>query len=152
MADASGSVSSKTLGGTVIVDGVRGSARMSRLRSGALLYVCTGTLSSDFYGPMVKVAQHEVDLSKKLLMVTDGWDLASVDTGFREQWTLWFKEHKDHFQMRLLVRTKLMEMAASLANLFTGVSVITTYSNIGVWERAVALDVPGFRRPAAPAA
>lgn len=150
MSEASGAVQSKTLlDGTVMVEGVRGFARLSRLQPGALLFVCTGTLSADFYAPMVKIAQHEVDLTGRLLMVVDGWDLLSVDTGFREQWTLWFKEHKDHFQMRLLVRTKLMEMAASLANLFTGMSVITSYSNIGVWERAVAPDVPGFRRPSA---
>ena len=153
MFDASAAVSSKTLlDGTVIVDSARGSARLSRLEPGASLYVCTGTLSADFYEPMVKIAQHEVDLNGRLLMVVDGWELASVDTGFREQWTLWFKEHKERFRMRLLVRTKLMEMAASLANLFTGTSVITTYSNVRVWERAVAADVTGFRRPPAPAA
>lgn len=150
MSGGSAAVQSKTLlDGTVIVDGARGSARLSRLQPGVLLFVCTGTLSVELYAPMVKVAQHEVDLTSRLLMVVDGWDLVSVDTGFREQWTLWFKEHKEHFQMRLLVRTKLMEMAASLANLFTGMTVITSYSNIGVWERAVAPDVPGFRRPSA---
>jgi hypothetical protein len=152
MSDASGAVSSKTQGGVVSVENTRGTAHMSRLRPGALLYLCAGTLSADFYEPMVKVAQREVDLNGGLLMVVDGWDLASVDSGFREQWTLWFKAHKEHFRMRLLVRTKLMEMAASLANLFTGINVITTYSNVGVWERAVALEVPGFRRPEAPAA
>ena len=53
--------------------------------------------------------------------------------------------------MTLLVRTKIMEMAASLANLFTGISVITTHSSVETWERACAQDMPGFRRhPSAP--
>jgi hypothetical protein len=152
MPDASDAVSSTRQGEVVSVKNARGTARMSRLQPGVLFYVCAGTLSVGFYEPMVEMAQNEVESDHRLLMVVDGWDLASVDTGFREQWTLWFKEHKDHFRMRLLVRTKLMEMAASLANVFTGISVITTYSNVAVWERAVALDVPGFRRPVAPAA
>jgi hypothetical protein len=42
--------------------------------------------------------------------------------------------------MRLLVRTKLMEMAASLADLFTGLSVVKTYSAYGPWELACAND------------
>jgi hypothetical protein len=48
--------------------------------------------------------------------------------------------------MTLLVRTPLLEMAASLANLFTGVSVISTYSSVSAWELACEHDVPGFRR------
>ena len=79
-------------------------------------------------------------------MLVDGWNLRSVDTAFREAWTSWFKVHRERFHMQLLVRTKLMEMAASLANLFTGLSVITTHSSIGGWERACAKSLPGFRR------
>jgi hypothetical protein len=37
--------------------------------------------------------------------------------------------------MQRLVCTELMEMAASLAHLFTGVAVIETYSNVRSWER-----------------
>jgi len=153
MAEPRGGVSSKTLlDGSVSVDGPRGSARLSRLQPGSLLFVCSGALSADFYAPMSKIAQHEVDLQGRLMMAVDGWELASVDTGFREQWTEWFQSHKQRFRMRLLLRTKLMEMAASLANLFTGMTVITTYSSIKAWERGVAEDVRGFRRPAVPGA
>jgi hypothetical protein len=134
--------------GTVIVTGVRGSARLSRLAPGVLLYVCDGVLSANFYAPMVAVAQREIDAAGRLVMIVDGWELRSVDTGFREAWTEWFKLHRQHFGMRLLVRSKLMDMAASLANLFTGVSVIKSFSNIGAWERACAADFPGFRKAA----
>jgi hypothetical protein len=54
--------------------------------------------------------------------------------------------------MTLLVKSKLMEMAASLANLFTGVRVIATFSSIAEWERVVATDVAGFKRTTKPAA
>ena len=46
--------------------------------------------------------------------------------------------------MRLLVRTKLMDMAASLANLLTGMTVVKTYSNVASWERACTGDFKGF--------
>jgi hypothetical protein len=49
--------------------------------------------------------------------------------------------------MRLLVRTKLMEMAASLANLMTGMSVIKTYSSVSAWEAVCRSDQLAFRRP-----
>ena len=131
--------------GTVLVEDAKGSARMSRLAPGVLLYVCTGTLPTSFYEPMVAVAQREIERGP-LVMFVDGWELHSVATGFREAWTEWFKANKKTFRMQLLVRTKLMEMAASLANLFTGVSVIKTYSTYGAWEQACRKDLPQFRR------
>jgi len=124
----------------------RGSAQLIRIGPGALLYVCTGFLTVSFYEPMVELAQREVDTNGEVAMFVDGWNLRSVDTGFREAWTLWFKANREHFHMRLLVRTKLMEMAASIANLFTGVAVIKTYSNVRSWERACTDDFRGFPR------
>ena len=141
------SVETQTLpDGTVLVQDSRGSARLTRLAPGVLLYECTGFLSVSFYQPMVAVAQREMEGSGRVVMFVDGWQLHSVDTGFREAWTEWFKPNKQRFQMRLLVRSKLMEMAASLANLFTGVSVVKTYSAYATWEQACTKDHPPFRR------
>jgi hypothetical protein len=39
-----------------------------------------------------------------------------------------------------------MEMAASLANLFTGLSVVKTHSTYAAWEQACRKDLPEFRR------
>jgi hypothetical protein len=91
------------------------------------------------------MAKREVDAHGKLAMFVDGWDLKSVDTDFRDPWTEWFKQHRERFRMRLLVRTKLMEMAASLANLLTGIAVIKTFSNVTAWEAACTAEFPGFR-------
>lgn len=144
-------VSSRTFSdGTVLAHNERGTARMSPLKPGVLLYVCSGYFQHEFYAPMVAVAQREVDRSSGLIMFVDGWELSGIDTAYRESWTAWFKQHKAHFRMQLLVRTRIMEMAASLANLFTGINVITTYSKVPEWERACAADVPGFRRRSVP--
>jgi len=132
--------------GTVILESPRGSARLTRPVLGVLLFVCDGVLSAGFYAPMVELADREVKAKGSLVMIVDGWDLRSVETGFREAWTEWFKLHRQHFQMRLLVRSKLMDMAASIANLFTGTSVIKTYSNVVAWERACSDALPGFCR------
>jgi hypothetical protein len=134
--------------GTIVAQNERGTARMMRPGSGALLYVCSGYFSSSFYEPMVAVAQREIERHKSLVMLVDGWELSGVDTAYREAWTEWFKSHKEHFRMLLLVRTRLMQMAANLANLFTGTSVISTYSKINEWELACSRDVPGFSRTA----
>jgi hypothetical protein len=140
-------IETKTLSdGTILVQDSRGTARLTCLAPGVLLYVCTGYLSTSFYEPMVAVAQREMARGKPVVMFVDGWSLQAVDTGFRENWTQWFKGYKQRFHMRLLVRTKLMEMAASLANLFTGLSVVKTYSAYGPWELACAKDYPAFRR------
>lgn len=119
---------------------------MSRISPGVLLYECTGFLSNGFYDPMVAVAQREMDVAGSVSMFVDGWELRAVETGFREAWTTWFKANKQRFRMRLLVRTKLVEMAASLANLFTGMSVIETFADHASWERACAKVYPGFSR------
>ena len=131
--------------GTTFVESGRGAVTLGRLGSGVVLFQCRGVLSGKFYSPMVGVAQRELDAHGKLAMFVDGWDLKSVDTDFREPWTEWFKQHRERFAMRLLVRTKLMEMAASLANLLTGIAVIKTYSNVPAWEAACTADFPAFR-------
>ena len=116
------------------MEDVRGSARLSRLAPGILLFVCTGTLPPNFYEPMVAVAQREMDRHGAVVMFVDGWELHSVATDFRESWTAWFKAHKKSCRMHLLVRTKLMEMAASLAGLFVGAHLVTSLLmfNVGV--------------------
>lgn len=135
-------------GSAELSDG-RGSARLVRLGPGVLHFVCSGVLANSFYESMVAPAQREVDDNGSVVMFVDGWDLRSVDTGFREAWTEWFKKHRQQIRMRLLVRSKLMEMAASLANLFTGISVIKTYASVEAWEQACAGDHRSFRRSSA---
>jgi hypothetical protein len=132
-------------GGTTLLESGRGSAQLFRLGPGVLFFVCKGSLSRAFYQPMVALAQQEVEQRGRLVMFVDGWELHSVDTGFREAWTAWFKLHRAHFHMRLLVRSALMDMAASMANLMTGIHVIKTYSNVARWERACTEDFPSFR-------
>ena len=147
MVNDKNAIQSKLLAdGTVELQDPRGAARLVRLAPGVLLYVCSGVLGQSFHPPMVELAQREVDQTGELVMFVDGWELRSVETGFREAWTEWFKANRQHFQMRLLVRSKLMDMAASLANLFTGISVIKTFSNVASWEAACAVDHRGFRR------
>lgn len=139
-------LSSRSLAdGTTILTSVGGSADLRRPAPGFVAFLCTGILSGKFYPPMVAFAQQEMDAHGSLVMLVDGWDLKSIHTDFREQWTRWFKAHRDRFRMHLLVRTKLMEMAATLANLFTGVNVIQTYSTVQAWERACTEDFPAFR-------
>jgi hypothetical protein len=96
----------------------------------ALLYVCSGYFVTAVYPPMVALAESEIAATGQLVMLVDGWELKSIEAGYREAWTEWFKVHKNDFGMTLRVRSKLMEMAASLANLFTGSSVITTHSSV----------------------
>lgn len=138
---------SRTLAdGTTVVESERGRVTLSRLAPGFVLFACRGVLSGKFYVPMVAVAQREIEAHGKLMMFVDGWDLKAVDTEFRERWTEWFKPNRDRFGMRLLVRTKLMEMAASLANLLTGLAVIETYSSVTTWETTCAGDFPAFKK------
>ena len=147
-AAAGAEVSSTILSdGVTLIQGKRGWARLSWLAPGVVLYVCGGYFTTAFAEPMIGFADRELRRNGKLVMVTDAWELGSVDAEYREAWTEWFKRHKHDFRMELLVRSKLMEMAASLANLFTGIAVVSTHSNVDAWERAAARSVPGFRRP-----
>jgi hypothetical protein len=132
--------------GSVVVDTPRGFAHMVRLKAGVVMFTCRGYFPTSYYEPMVAVAQREMDANGSLVLIVDGWDLSSVETGYREAWTVWFKKYRKQFRMSLLIRSKMMVMAARLANLFTGMSVITIYSDPVVWEAAARRDVPGFHR------
>lgn len=119
---------------------------MSRLRAGVLLFTCRGIFPASFYEPMVAMAQREMDASGSLVLIVDGWDLSSVETGYREAWTAWFKKYRKQFHMTLLVRSKMMVMAARIANLFSGSNVITIYSDVAAWEVAARREAPDFQR------
>lgn len=141
----SGSTSRVAADGTVHVEDTRGKAQLVRMAPGVLLFVCQGVLSARCHRPMIEFTQRELDAGRQLSIFVDGWNLHAVETEFREAWTLWFKENRGRFHMRLLVRSKLMDMAASLANLFTGATVVKTYSSLGSWEQACVADYPPFR-------
>jgi hypothetical protein len=138
-------VETKTLAdGTVSVRNARGAALLRRLGPGVVFFVCSGSFSESMHPPMLLVAQQELDAHGTLVLFVDGQHLRSVDTGYREAWTVWFKANRHRFHMQLLVRTKLMEMAASIANLLSGGAVIATYSSVRDWERACIRDFPAF--------
>jgi hypothetical protein len=130
--------------GTLVLRDARGVARLRRLGEGVLFFICEGYYSVAFYSRMVELAEREVRACGRVAILVDGWDLRSVEPAFRESWTAWFKVHRDRIHVRLLVQSKLMVMAASLANLFSSTTVVKTYANVGVWERDCAGDFPGF--------
>ena len=134
--------------GTLVLESQRGAVRLSRLAPSFLMFICRGTLSVKFHPDMIAFTQREMDAGERLGVFVDGWDLNSVDTDFREAWTEWFRRHRQRFGMRLLVRTQLMEMAASISNLLTGREVVKTYSSVAAWEADCVAELPAFRRPA----
>ncbi len=137
--------SKRLLSESVHVEDERGATILTRLAPGVLLYECSGFLAASFTQPTLAMARSEMERTGSVALLTDAWELRSIDTGFREAWTAWMREHPGRFHMRLLLQSRLMEMAASLANLFAGSRVIHTYSDLNAWERACTADLPSFQ-------
>lgn len=144
---AAGTVKSVSLkdGSTELVSD-RGSARMRRLASGIALITCRGVFSEAFHPPMEDFVERSVEAAGPIIVFVDGWELHSVETGFRERWTEWFRKNRQRVRVHMLVRSKLLEMAISLVNLFAEAPAIQIYSAADDWERGCAAHHPGFKR------
>lgn len=122
----------------------QGCLQLHDLGGGVALHVCTGILV---------FARHVQDDGERLIAAygraiffVDSHEAKMMTTEFRDSMTSWVKKRADVAQSHLLIRSKLWEMAISVAKLIVGADSLFVYSNVQAWEAAGRRFAAGFRR------
>jgi hypothetical protein len=61
-------------------------------------------------------------------------DTLVMETAFRERMTAFVGAHKQHMEVHMLLRSKLLEMALNIANMVMGSKATHAYANVEEWE------------------
>lgn len=125
----------------------RGALRITQLAPTVTLHTLRGVGTIDLLEPITRDARRILNAHGKCLFLVDSYDQTAIRADLREQLTEFFREQRHHdFSAGMLMRSKLIEMAATVANMIAGISFITLFSKVHEWEAFAQRDVPGFRR------
>ena len=96
-------------------------------------------------------AEAEATLRKygRCIFFVDSLDSSQMESGFREVIPAWLGRHHDRAFAHLLLKSKLIEMAANIGNLIARHTISRAYTSIAAWEEAGRreLGAPFQRRP-----
>lgn len=121
--------------------------RIKNLAPHVTHHTVAGVGTLELFEPISRDARRILESEGRCVFIVDAYDQSAIRVELREALTTFFKEQKGRdFKAAMLVQSKLVEMAASVANLLTGVSFISVYSDVRSWEAFGKQHVPGFAR------
>lgn len=113
---------------------------------GVLLSGCRGVQSESFAARIIGDGTQQLEKHGRCVFMVDATESSRMTTGFREQMTSWFKTNQGRVRVHMLIRSKLLEMGLTVANLAIGMTAAKAYSNAVAWESAGRSESPRFRR------
>jgi hypothetical protein len=133
--------------GSVLYFDSGGMIQTHDLKLGVVLHVRRGIMSGGFV-PVVRAdCERQIREAGRCVLMVDGFDVKMHTTEFREDMTAWFRDNESAF-VHMLVRSPMVQMALSVANLVMGSSRAKTYQSVSEWEAAGRREVASFaRRP-----
>ncbi len=132
--------------GTVVYSTHEGMAFCHRLAAGVLLLSAVDDFRSpETGGPMVDF-DREIRDHGSLSLFFDLRARKTVARTSRDNWAEWSKRNRDRLRLRLLVTSKLVDMAVSVMAMLAGGIPMKSFTDVAEFERAIAAEVPGFRR------
>jgi hypothetical protein len=131
--------------GSVLLRAGNSMCQMIDLGKGVSLHTCRGIVLAAFASHVVADGTRQLEAHERWVVMVDMLDSKSFETGFRETLNNWLKEHPGA-TAHLLIKSKLLEMAVSLANFFTGRGAAKAYTRVEEWIGAGKREVINFRR------
>jgi hypothetical protein len=128
--------------------GAKGTIVVTRLQPGYVLLVCSGRDEGDLAEVQLAAWNDEVATSGFLVGYCDLRGMRGSAGRARELVETWIKNHRTQLRgCHVLLQSKIMEMVVAVILLATGTGrLVQTYSDVHAFERAIAREVPGFRR------
>jgi hypothetical protein len=116
------------------------------LGNGVILHICRGVQTEGHAQHVIADGERLIKTFGRVVFMVDAVESPKMSTGFREQMTNWFRLHRDHATVNMLIRSKMLEMALNVANLVIGRTAARAFSSVAEWERVGQKELPGFRR------
>ncbi len=113
---------------------------------GVLLSTCRGVQIEAFAPLIIADGSKQLEAHRRCVFMVDATQSSRMTTEFRERMTSWFKSNKGRVRVHMLMKSKLLEMALNVANLFIGMDAARAYSTATEWEAAGRSESTGFRR------
>ncbi|WP_438022604.1 hypothetical protein [Sorangium sp. So ce233] len=124
----------------------RGVMRSYELGQGMMLYVCRGLQIGEFAPHVIEDGERQIQEFKRCIYMVDALESNRMETDFRDQMTEWLKKNSQRAEAHLLIRSMLLKMAVSVANLVIGAATTHAYTDVAAWEAVGQRAIPGFKR------
>lgn len=132
--------------GTVVYSDDTGRAVLQRLAPGVLLLTSIGEFQVSFTNGPMQDFDREIAEHGSLAMYLNLLERKAVASSSRKPWTEWAAKNRNKIRVHVLMKSKLVGMAITVMAMLAGGLQLTTYSDVAELERAIARDVPSFRR------
>jgi hypothetical protein len=135
--------------GSVLHVHPQGAMQFHDLGGGVTIHACWGLSPADFAPLVIADGERLIREHGHVTFFVDLYDGKMASTGFREQMTEYLKSKGPRLRgSHMLLRSKLWEMAITVAQLVIRDQTLHVYSSIAEWEAVGRRQVPGFvRRP-----
>lgn len=131
--------------GSVVHFDAQGVMQIHDFGNGVSLHVRRGIMTGDFAAYVIEDGERQIQSFGRYVLMVDGVETKMHMTEFREVMTHWFRDHESAV-VHMLIRSKMLDMALTVANLAMGSTRALAYVDPDAWEAIGRREVRGFRR------
>lgn len=137
--------------GSVVHFDAQGIMQIHDFGGGVSLHVRRGIMTGDFAAYVIEDGERQVAKYGRYVLMVDGVETKMHMTDFREVMTNWFRDHETAV-VHMLIRSKMLDMALTVANLAMGSTRALAYVDPDTWEAVGRREARGFKRMSLPTA
>jgi hypothetical protein len=112
---------------------------------GVSLHVRRGIMTADFAAFVIEDGERQMKKFGRFVLMVDGTETKMHTTEFREVMTNWFRT-RETAVVHMLIRSKLLDMALTVANLTMGSARAKAYMDADEWEAVGRREALAFKR------
>jgi hypothetical protein len=131
--------------GSVVYVDPQGIMQVHDFGGGVSLHVRRGIMTGDFAPYVIQDGERQIQKYGRFVLMVDGVEAKMHTTEFREAMTTWFRDHETG-TVHMLIRSKMLDMALTVANLALGSARAKAYVEVDVWEAVGRREARTFKR------
>jgi hypothetical protein len=137
--------------GSVLHVDTHGVMQVHDFGGGVSLHVRRGIMTGDFAAYVIEDGERQLGKFGRFVLMVDGVVTRMHTTEFREVMTTWFRDHETAV-VHMLIRSKMLDMALTVANLAMGSTRAMAYVDVDTWEAVGRREARSFQRKSLAAA
>lgn len=136
--------------GSVVHFDAQGIMQVHDFGGGVSLHVRRGIMTGEFAAYVIEDGERQLQKFGRYVLMVDGVETKMHMTEFREIMTNWFRDHETAV-VHMLIRSKMLDMALTVANLAMGSTRAFAYVDQDTWEAVGRREARAFKRMPLPA-
>jgi hypothetical protein len=131
--------------GSVLHVDTQGIMQIHDFGGGVSLHVRRGIMTGDFAAYVIEDGERQIAKFGRFVLMVDGVETKMHTTEFRELMTNWFRAHETAV-VHMLIRSKMLDMALTVANLAMGSTRAMAYVDPDTWQAVGQREARSFKR------